>query len=72
MLLAEIKRLVEKRGEVCASEIYAAVDADRGLVDHALYQLMAKGVIIEVVAEKHCTGCMMNCSVKGEKIYRLA
>lgn len=72
MLLAEIKKLIAERGEVCVSEIYAALGADRGLVDHALYQLAAKGVIIEVIPEKHCTGCLMNCSVKGEKIYRLA
>ncbi len=72
MLLSEVKKIIEARGEICISEIYAAVDADRGLVDHALYQLLAKGIIIEVVPEKHCAGCMMNCAVKGEKIYRPA
>lgn len=72
MLLSEIRNIIAARGEVCISEIYAAVDADRGLVDHALYQLLAKGIIIEVVPEKHCAGCMMNCSIKGEKVYRLA
>jgi len=72
MIISEIKKLITERGEICISEIYAAVKADRGLVDHALYQLAAKGIIIEVDTEKHCTGCMMNCSVKGEKIYRLA
>ena len=72
MLLTDIKRVIQERGEVCISEIYAAVDADRGLVDHALYQLLAKGIIIEVVPEKHCAGCLMNCNIKGEKVYRLA
>lgn len=72
MLLSEIKNIIKERGEVCVSEIYSAVDADKGLIDHALYQLLAKGVIIEVVPEKHCAGCLMNCNIKGEKIYRLA
>ena len=72
MLLSEIKNIIKERGEVCVSEIYSAVDADKGLIDHALYQLLAKGIIIEVVPEKHCTGCLMNCNIKGEKIYRLA
>lgn len=72
MVLSEVKNLISSRGEICISEIYSAIDADRGLVDHALYQLMAKGVIIEVIPEKHCAGCMMNCAVKGEKVYRIA
>lgn len=72
MLLSDIKNIIAARGEVCISEIYAAVKADRGLVDHALYQLMAKGIIVEVAPEKHCTGCMMNCNIKGEKVYRIA
>lgn len=72
MLLADIKKIIQERGEVCISEIYATVDADRGLVDHALYQLQAKGLIIEVVPEKHCAGCLINCNIKGEKVYRPA
>ncbi len=72
MIISEIKKIITERREICISEIYAAVDADRGLVDHALYQLLAKGIIVEVVPEKHCAGCLMNCNIKGEKIYRLA
>lgn len=72
MIISDIKKLISERGEICLSEIYSAVDADRGLIDHALYQLAAKGVIIEVNPEKHCAGCMMNCGVRGEKVYRHA
>ena len=72
MIASEVKRFISEKGEACISEIYAAIDADRGLVDHALYQLVAKGIITEAEADKHCRGCMMNCSVRGEKIYRLA
>ncbi len=72
MIISEIKKLITERGEICISEIYAAINADRGLVDHALYQLLAKGIITEVVPEKHCAGCLMNCNIKGEKVYRLA
>jgi len=72
MLLSEIKRIISERGEVCVTELYSTLDADKELINHALYQLASKGVIIEVVPEKHCRGCMMNCQVRGEKVYRTA
>jgi len=72
MLLTGIKKIISERGEVCVTELYSSFDADKELIDHALNQLISKGIIIEVVPEKHCKGCMMNCQVRGEKIYRLA
>lgn len=71
MLLREIKALIEARGEICQSEIYSAVDADTGLVDQALSELLLKGIITEIVNDGACKGCPMRCVVRGERIFRI-
>jgi len=71
MLLREIKFLIEKRREICQSEIYAAIDADNGLIDQALSELLLKGIISEVNSDGACRGCPMKCNIQSEKIYRI-
>ena len=72
MLMSEIKRLFLENSELCVSEIRNRVNADTGLVEHAIEQLMAKGFIVEVNYKTECRGCSMNCSARGERVYRLA
>lgn len=71
MLMSEIRQLFVERGELCVSEIRNHVRADAGLVEHAIEQLAAKGFIVEVNYKTECRGCSMNCSARGERVYRL-
>jgi len=71
MLLREIKSLIEERREICRSEIYSAIDADNGLIDQALSELLLKGIISEVKPDEACRGCPMKCDMRREKIYRI-
>ena len=71
MLLREIKSLIEERMEICVSEIYSAVDADRGLVDQALSELLYKGIITEIKYNGACKGCPMKCDIQVERIFRI-
>lgn len=70
MLLKEIKSLIETRGEICHSEIYSVIDADRGLIDQALSELLVKGVITEAVNNGVCKGCPVKCNIYNERIFR--
>ena len=71
MLISELKTLIEEKGEICSSEIFAIIKADKGLIEHALNQLKLKGIIEEVIPQKHCQGCLAQCNIKSEKIYRV-
>lgn len=70
MLLREIKSLIEGRGEICLSEIYSIIEADRGLIDQAVSELLHKGIIKEIIYDGACKGCPVNCNIRGEKILR--
>jgi len=71
-MISEIKRIISERGEVCLSELYSLTGEERGLVDHAVNQLVSKGIITEVDYKMECRGCSMKCSARGERVYRLA
>ena len=71
MILSEIIDIIKQKGEVCETELYTMVDADRGLVNHAVEQLVRKKVIIEVNFETDCRGCSMKCSARNGKVYRM-
>ncbi|HPS57360.1 MAG TPA: FeoC-like transcriptional regulator [Spirochaetota bacterium] len=70
--MSEIKHLFKENRELCVSEIHNRVNSDRGLIEHAIEQLVAKGFIVEVNYKTECRGCSMNCSARGERAYRLA
>ena len=72
MLMSDIKQLFIENRELCVSEIRNRVNADTGLVEHVVDQLEAKGFIVEVNYKAECRGCSMNCSARGERVYRLA
>lgn len=72
MLMSEIKQLFIDKRELCISEIRNHVKADDGLVEHAIEQLIAKGFIVEMNYKTECRGCSMNCSARGERVYRLS
>lgn len=71
MILRDIKKLIQERGEICLSELYSLIDADKGLIDQALLELSEKGVISEVVTERACRGCPVNCNTRGERVFRI-
>jgi len=71
MVLREVKTLIKERGEICLSEIYSRIDGDKGLIDQALFELEEKGIITEIDSNRACKGCPMNCSSRGEKIFRI-
>lgn len=70
MLLGEIKTLIETRVEICQSEIYSVIKADRGLIDQALSELLAKGIISEVMNPGLCKGCLVKCNIFNERVFR--
>jgi len=72
MILREIKNIIKERGEICLSELYSLVDADKGLVDQVLSDLLGKRIITEVVTERACKGCPMKCNERGERVFRLS
>jgi hypothetical protein len=72
MILRDIKKIIEERGQVCISELYSLTDADKGLVDQVLSDLLEKRIIIEVVTESACKGCSMRCNERGERVFRLS
>ena len=72
MMLGEIKYLFKESREMSLSEIQSRVNADMGLVEHAVKQLVAKGFLVEVNYESECRGCSMKCSSRGERVFRLA
>jgi predicted transcriptional regulator len=71
MLLREIKSLIMRRGEVCQSEVYSAIDADRGLIDQAVSELLAKGIIKEITNNGICKGCPAGCKIQTERLFRI-
>lgn len=72
MIMSRIRQMFLENSELCVSEIKNRIDADPGLVEHAIEQLAAKGYIVEVNYSRECRGCSMNCSARGERVYRLA
>lgn len=70
MLLRDIIDFIEKNGEVCLSEIYASIPAEKNLVDHALWQLESKGLVAVSETGTRCSGCTMACDKVPEKVYR--
>lgn len=72
MLMSDIKKMFIENRELCVSEICSRTGTDRGLVEHAIEQLAAKGFIVEVDYKSECRGCSVNCSARGERAYRLA
>jgi hypothetical protein len=72
MILRDIKRVIEERGEICLSELYSLIDADKGLVDQVLRDLIEKKIITEVITERACNGCPMKCNERGERVFRLS
>jgi len=72
MILRDVKTLIRERGEICLSEMYSLIDGDRGLVDQAIFELLERGVIVEINTERACKGCPMSCSTKGERVFRIS
>jgi hypothetical protein len=72
MLLRDLKALINERSEICLSEIYSSIEADRGLIDQALSELLIKGIISETNSGRACKGCPMKCNIQGERVFRIA
>jgi hypothetical protein len=72
MLLRDIKTLIKERSEICLSEIYSSIEADRGLIDQALSELLVKGIISEITSDRACKGCPMKCNIQGERVFRIS
>jgi hypothetical protein len=72
MILRDIKKIIEERGEICLSELYSLTDADKGLVDQVISDLIGKKIITEVVTGNSCKGCPMKCNERGERVFRLS
>ncbi len=72
MILREIKNIIKERGEICLSELYPLIDADKGLVDQVLSDLLEKNIITEVVTDRACKGCPMKCNERGERVFRIS
>ncbi len=72
MILRDVKKIINDRGEICLSELYSAIEGERGLIDQALFELIEKKIITEINPERACKGCPMNCSTKGERIFRIS
>jgi len=72
MILREIKNIIKERGEICLSELSSLIDADKGLIDQVLSDLLEKKVITEVITDRACKGCPMKCNERGERVFRIS